>query len=683
MRAWTGNMTMDRFERFVLRGYALRALFGQGALKAKRPPRSLAAWLYEHSELLAAPEPDIDPDKVEDGYGRIDRETWSAFAPLISHLGKPARSPPPSSLERRLSWVCETLSLPTLEADMLKVSVRLALIRPVEALANTLDGAGGRGEVNASGLTTFTGHNGRAVRQALLPGRLLRVLGLLEDRCGGDFAPSRTVLRIARLGTTDPDRLRSLLVGKPKRAQLAWEDFAHLGESATFAEQLLEGALAKRAAGVNLLLHGEPGTGKTEFVRTLSDRLGAHAIFVGEADEENGEPSRTERIAAFAIARSLAGRAGRTVLVIDEADDIFTGVDEDDAEARVGSKVFMNRLVENTEAPTIWITNHPDRLGPAVLRRMALAIRFPKPGRAVRRRLVERIAARRNLRLKPAALDQLADIDVAPAIIDGAVRVAKLTNGREQAVAFAATSIQRVISGPVAAPSLPSAIAFDPALSSADQDLVRLAHRVSQAGELAISFFLHGLPGTGKSAFARYVAERMGIDVIEKRASDLLSKWVGDTEKQIAEAFQEAADRRAMLILDEADSLLRDRAGARASWEVSQVNEMLTWMERHPYPIACTTNLMDSLDPATLRRFLFKVQFLPMTPDQVREAFRRAFGAEAPAGVARLSPLTPGDFAVVARKARVLGERSLDVIVAMLASEIAAKPEGRVRRMGF
>jgi SpoVK/Ycf46/Vps4 family AAA+-type ATPase len=648
-----------------------------------RPPRALAAWLYENSELIGAPEPEIDPEKLEEGSGRVDRETWAAFGPMISQLRKSTKAPPASRLERRLSWVCETLSLPTIEADILKASVRLTLIKPIQTLTNTFNGAARPGGVTATGLAVLTAQNSHAVRQALQPGRPLRVLGLLEDRIGGGFAPSRTVLRIARLGTTDPDRLRSILMGKPKKAELAWEDFAHLGEGAALAERLLSGALAKRAVGVSLLLHGEPGTGKTEFVCTLAERLGAHAIFVGEADEEDGEPSRTERIAAFAISRSLAGRAGRTVLIVDEADDFFTGVDEDDADAKVGSKVFMNRLVERTEAPTIWITNHPDRLGPAVLRRMALAVRFPSPGRVVRRRLVERIAARRKVKLSPAAMDQLAEIEVAPAIIDGAFRVAKLTAGREDVVSFAARSVMQVISGPAPPPSLGGAIPFDPFLSSADQDLVQLAARVSEGGELAISFCLHGLPGTGKSAFARYVAERMGIDVVEKRASDLLSKWVGDTEKAIAEAFQEAADRRAMLIFDEADSLLRDRLGARASWEVSQVNEMLSWMERHRYPIACTTNLMDSLDPATLRRFLFKVRFMPMNPAQACEAFRRTFGAEAPAEIARLNPLTPGDFAVVARKARLMRERTSDGLAAMLASEVSAKPGATKRRIGF
>ena len=48
-------------------------------------------------------------------------------------------------------------------------------------------------------------------------------------------------------------------------------------------------------------------------------------------------------------------------------------------------------------------------------------------------------------------------------------------------------------------------------------------------------------------------------------------------------------------IFDEADSFLQDRSRAMRSWEISSVNEMLTWMENHPYPFVCTTNLMETL----------------------------------------------------------------------------------------
>ena len=70
--------------------------------------------------------------------------------------------------------------------------------------------------------------------------------------------------------------------------------------------------------------------------------------------------------------------------------------------------------------------------------------------------------------------------------------------------------------------------------------------------------------------------------MVQKRASDLLSMWVGDTEQRIAAAFAEAHDAGHFLVFDEADSLLADRRFAERTWEVSQVNEMLAWMEHHP-----------------------------------------------------------------------------------------------------
>ena len=158
---------------------------------------------------------------------------------------------------------------------------------------------------------------------------------------------------------------------------------------------------------------------------------------------------------------------------------------------------------------------------------------------------------------------------------------------------------------------------------------------------------------------------------------------MASSEKAIAAAFEEAADLGAFLILDEADLLLRDRGAARHSWEITQVNEMLTWMERHPLPFACTTNAPEMLDPATARRFLFKVRFLPMDEGQIAAAFFRAFGVAAPGSILKLELLTPGDFAVVARKAEILGERDPAQLAQWLEEEVVAKPEGKRTRMGF
>jgi SpoVK/Ycf46/Vps4 family AAA+-type ATPase len=173
------------------------------------------------------------------------------------------------------------------------------------------------------------------------------------------------------------------------------------------------------------------------------------------------------------------------------------------------------------------------------------------------------------------------------------------------------------------------------------------------------------------------------MEVLDKRYSELISAYLGESEKAIARAFEEASDLRAFLILDEADSLLRERGAARHSWEITQVNEMLNSMERHLYPFACTTNAPGLLDQATARRFLFKVRFLPMMAAQIRAAFRRAFGLDSPEFVLKLDNLTPGDFAVVARKAAAFGEPDCSRLAQWLDEEAKAKPEGRKVRIGF
>ncbi|MCB1379595.1 MAG: AAA family ATPase, partial [Alphaproteobacteria bacterium] len=206
---------------------------------------------------------------------------------------------------------------------------------------------------------------------------------------------------------------------------------------------------------------------------------------------------------------------------------------------------------------------------------------------------------------------------------------------------------------------------------------------VGQSAASAVSFCISGPPGTGKSAWVRHLAGQMGLETIERRASDLLSPLVGMTEKAIASCFQEARDTRAFLVIDEADSLLGDRRSARTSWEITQVNEFLTWMESHAVPFAMTTNFAEHLDPASLRRFVFKLKFDFMTPEQARSAFRAFFAMEGPNELGWLNNLTPGDFANVRRRARIMGQdNDAYALMHMLTAEAETKP-GSHRRIGF
>jgi SpoVK/Ycf46/Vps4 family AAA+-type ATPase len=243
----------------------------------------------------------------------------------------------------------------------------------------------------------------------------------------------------------------------------------------------------------------------------------------------------------------------------------------------------------------------------------------------------------------------------------------------------------RAMAGGRLPPSVASWDGYDPSLVNANRDLPALAVRMAAPGAtLAISLLLSGPPGSGKSAYARHLAHSMGMPVVQKRASDLFGMFVGQTEAQIAAAFAEARDAGAFLIFDEADSLLSDRSSAVRSWEVSQVNEMLTWMETHPLPFCCTTNLVSRVDAAAMRRFLVKAEFGFLSAAQVVLAFRRFFSLNPPSAIEGFDCLTPADFALVRRQAEMEDHAGdLGFLMARLAAEQAAKPGARPMRIGF
>jgi transitional endoplasmic reticulum ATPase len=618
---------MHPYERWTIRRYLANAL---KSTRLARPPsadKEIFSWIDSHSRLLGLPElafgtlPSRRRPATETP---IHSGRWKAWRVIA--MGIARESPPnPSPLQKRLDWLAQACSLSGSQSRVLGLLARATRTPEVRRLVEAIND---RFDVDGSELQPFLGTNSERVE--LSAGGRLSELGLIDAQ----DSPSLSLLvqRLLSLPRFEPRKVSDLLLGEPARASLAWKDFEHLADLRDLAARIVAAAGGLRGAasrGANLLFYGPPGTGKSEFAKTLGAHLGFSVQFCGETGEESAEPNRRERIAALLIANAIGAVARRTIVVVDEADDLLAGLGEDDAFNRRGSKVFMNRLVERAAAPTIWITNDVDRLGPAIIRRMSLALRFPKPTLSVRKTMVAAIAKSADFRLTKAALLELARTPAPPALIENAIFCAAYIRGSASDAQDILGSSLRAL-GRREAPTESASIPFDPTLSSADVDLAQLADQVARSPARALSFCLSGPPGAGKSAYARHLAERLDLDVLEKRFSDLSSMWLGESEKTIAAAFEEASDLRAFLIIDEADSLLRDRLAAQHSWEITQVNEMLTQMERHPYPYACTTNAPELLDAAAARRFLFKVRFLPMTADQIAKAFRRSVGVDPP-----------------------------------------------------
>lgn len=454
--------------------------------------------------------------------------------------------------------------------------------------------------------------------------------------------------------------------------------------------EILSALLVRREPGINVLLHGRATVDKLEVTRALV------AGVSGTAYGLSPEVPDSDRPAAVLVAQRLLSRyAGTPILVVEKAASIlsrqpsegllFFGLADVDEEARS----LDERLLLENPLPTLWLTHEAKRLHQESLTRFLFHAEVLPGTRAERTALVESLIDALPLgRRDKAELAQLEGLS-ARQLLSASV-LAKMTAGRSK-VAFsrhlltAAQRSQKALArrGREGARVSLTHYSLDYVHAAGrfgPQQILQALRRRPQG-----SLCLYGLPGTGKTQYAEHVAQVLGKPLLIKPASELFDKYLGESEKRIAAAFDQAEEEGAILLLDEADSFLRDRQRSEQSWQISTVNEVLQRMERFEEIFICTTNLYSQLDSAALRRFTFKLEFLPLTFEQRWQMFLIESGlrgkvlaekrkAAFEERLALMQDLTPGDFATVKRQCVLLGEDlSPEDWLAQLEVEVRAK----------
>jgi SpoVK/Ycf46/Vps4 family AAA+-type ATPase len=467
------------------------------------------------------------------------------------------------------------------------------------------------------------------------------------------------------------EKIVAVIIGKKEKSTLTIDDYKHLKNEPQKIIKILSSAVKRKKKGINILLYGGVGTGKTEFAKLVANEADIPMYSVITQKQDFGEPNREDRMIDLFSKQHLLSHTSRACILLDEAEDIMNRGFSSFGNA---SKGYLNDLLENSSVPVIWTTNNIMNVDPAFLRRMTYCVEFEKLSEETRLTIWEKTIKKNKFKVCKEKIEELnKNYDIPPSLISNAVEATKMIGGNENDFEDFIENVARVVTKKK---NVKTNINFevkdyDINLVNTDIDIDDLTHKIQKSDKLKFSLCMYGEPGTGKSLYGRYLANVLGVEVVFKRASDLISKWVGETEQNIAAAFAEAKSKKAMLIFDEADSFLQNRNNAHNSWEISQVNEMLTWMESHEYPFICTTNLLDTLDEASLRRFTFKIKFDFMTTAQVNHAIEHFFGIQN-ANI-NIKGLTAGDFATVKKKVDFLEIKDLNEIIKMLNDEVKVK----------
>jgi AAA+ superfamily predicted ATPase len=142
-----------------------------------------------------------------------------------------------------------------------------------------------------------------------------------------------------------------------------------------------------------------------------------------------------------------------------------------------------------------------------------------------------------------------------------------------------------------------------------------------------------GEPGTGKTMSAEVVTGMLGLELLKVDLAQVVSKWVGETEKNMEEVFQQAEDSHAVLLFDEADALFGKRGEVKQGtdrYANLEVGYLLQRLEASDGLIILTSNLKENIDPAFTRRFHFVIHFPRPGAAERRALWQLAFPPEAP-----------------------------------------------------
>jgi transitional endoplasmic reticulum ATPase len=483
----------------------------------------------------------------------------------------------------------------------------------------------------------------------------------------------------------DENELVGSIVGEPVSSPLTLEDFSYLGEDLNHLVDLVRNAVKNGERGINILIYGPQGTGKTELARTVAQALGLSMYEVGQDKKDQGEEkkSNVKRLGELLRAQALLKGNDKAVIGFHEIEDLLIKGTDTDKAADTESKVGINTLLETNPVVTLWTGNNPEKFHASMRSRFTFSVHVGAQPPFVRQRIWKKQIEMQKLDLPAADVLTLArKYDAPPRMIENAVRNARIAGGTRDKIEMVLDANARITLGHTDAVLVKNPVPEHFRLSqiNAGPDTEQKIEELMDRGRerKPVSLFVKEKPGAGAGAMLRYMGENMNMNVLEVSMRDIAQpNPMIPPEDRLRGLFQAAADDRKFLVIHGIENLAP--GDGLSAWRNNALAQTFCETAKtHRLPFAVTTTKENIPDAVTsLFSESLSLQFL--TANQVRDAWPLYFGDIAIPETAGTSELSLADFEEVCRGLRGRKEKTFtgdEVVEALTRQHILSGPSG-------
>ncbi len=595
----------------------------------------------------------------------------------ISGVAEKINEVNPSILETNIKYLADLLSLTTHESEIFGLMIRLARDNIYTSFLNAfgLDAHNNNIKCRIKVIQYALELSQIAIEDIISPFGNLSAYGLQGQR--GFAGISKFTYSIHKSYKNGNEFIQDIL-GKPLKATLSVGDFQKLPEIA-LALKIIKNTAYK---GINILIYGEPGNGKTEFAKTLADYAGLNLYSVAE---ENGDLEKTQnyRFSEMRLIQKLVHNNKTACLLFDEAEDIFRRPSPNNIAKTNANKIEINRMLENNICPVIWTTNDIEDMDEAYIRRFTIAIYMPPPSAAERENVWQKIFKENGLMVENKdALELAKSFNIPFSMITDAAKISKTVGYSLETVKTHIRIMQKAMNKGVSDGYnyFCDKVNFNMELINADTDLKMLEN----LNRLDFSLLIYGAPGTGKSTYVQHLAQMLNITINNIAPINFITPYIWETKKNVRKIFERARYEKSLLFFDDTDLLFIENNKLGIT-ELTAKHEIIRLMQFHATPFVCVANLKQNIDFSSLKYFNFKVKFSYLDDYGIKKAWEYFFKiGDIPTNMPSLNKIVPADFITVKKKAEMTGEmQNSDLIIKMLQSEQNFKTYGSINKIGF